>query len=140
MDDEKPPMEPILREEAEHTRGAFRDHPTPEQLVAFRAAELSAEDAERIEAHLALCPECEQLLQDLVRFDEFEPAEASAALADREAQAAWQKLRPKLPVSNVKPFPPREPQPVWKDLRFAYALAAALFFGVVVLTVWGMSQ
>ncbi|HEX7183497.1 MAG TPA: zf-HC2 domain-containing protein, partial [Thermoanaerobaculia bacterium] len=83
-------MEPILRAEAEEARRALRDHPTPEQLVAYRAAELPGEEMERIKDHLALCTECGQLLLDLVRFEEFEPAEEPAALAGAEVEAAWQ--------------------------------------------------
>lgn len=153
--DDKPPLEPHLRTQAEKARRELRDHPTPEQLAAYRAGELSGEEAERIKDHLALCPECAQLLLDLVAFEEHEPAEEPAGLANGNVEAAWQRLRPKLeedqpaapPVAAPERFRQTEkPDPTYtavnwqRRLRSAYALAAALFFGVVGLTVWGVSQ
>lgn len=152
--DDKPPMEPHLRAQAGKARRELRDHPAPERLAAYRAGELSAEEAEGVRDHLALCPECAQLLLDLVAFEEHEPAEEPAGLASGDVEAAWQRLRPKLeregpspPVAAPERFRPAEkPDPAYaavdwrRRLRNAYALAAALFLGVVGLAVWGVSQ
>ncbi|HEX7186276.1 MAG TPA: hypothetical protein VF756_30920, partial [Thermoanaerobaculia bacterium] len=112
-------------------------------------------EMERIKDHLALCTECGQLLLDLVRFEEFEPAEEPAALAGAEVEAAWQRLRPRLergePAAPPVAVPERFRQTEKSDpayatvnwqrrLRSVYALAAALFFVAVGLAVWGVSQ
>jgi eukaryotic-like serine/threonine-protein kinase len=40
-------------------------HPSQDELAAFKAGRIAAADADRIEAHLAECPECGQRLDEL---------------------------------------------------------------------------
>ena len=131
--DKKPPIEPVLRALAAKARRTLDDHPTPEELVAYRAGELTAEDEERIRDHLALCRDCSQLLLDLKEFEDAAPEE-EAGLSDIQVEAAWRRLRPRLEERKVLTSPRWFASP-----RFAYGLAAGLFLCTVGLSVWGLS-
>ena len=132
--EEKPPIEPVLRALAAKARRDLDDHPTPEELVAYRAGELTAEDEEKIRDHLALCRDCSQLLLDLKEFEEDEPEEESG-LSDIQVEAAWRRLRPRLEERKVLTSRRR-----WfASPQVAYGLAAGLFLCTVGLSVWGVS-
>jgi hypothetical protein len=155
-------LEPALRALAARERRALDDHPTPETLVAYRAGELPAEDQEALRDHLALCPDCAEMLLDLATFEQFTPPEESAGLTDGDVGAAWQRMQQRLapavetadrvetPAAPVVaqekepaplPFAPRasehEPVVLRRKLRTAYAMAATLAVGVVGLSMWG---
>jgi anti-sigma factor ChrR (cupin superfamily) len=158
-------LEPALRALAARERRALDDHPTPETLVAYRAGELPSEAAEALRDHLALCPDCAEMLLDLATFEQFTPSEESAGLTDGDVGAAWQRMQQRLApvvemVDRVEtpeaapvvaqekepeplPFVPRaseyEPVVLRRKLRTAYAMAAVLAGCVVGLTVWGMT-
>lgn len=153
----KPAFEPALRAYAVRERRALDDHPSPEILVAYCAGELAGEEEEDLRDHLALCPECAEMLLDLVAFEEFKPPE-TPGLADAEVEAAWHRVQPRLGVggkerlATVAALSERLAEPrtsrkgseyesvVWRPrLRRAYALAAMLAVAVVGLTVWGTS-
>jgi Putative zinc-finger len=131
--DEKPPIEPVLRSLAAKARRDLDDHPTPEELVAYRAGELTAEDEERIRDHLALCRDCSQLLLDLKQFEEGSPEDAGD-LSDVQVEAAWRRLRPRLEERKVLTS-----RRWFASPRIAYGLAAGLFLCTVGLSVWGFS-
>ena len=96
LDREKPPLNPKLRDLADRERRNLGPHPTPEQLADYHAEKLSAEEEERIQEHLALCPECAELFLDLVDFASPEPARDISGLTDEEVDAAWQDMRARL--------------------------------------------
>lgn len=96
LDREKPPLNPKLRDLADRERRNLGPHPTPEQLADYHAEKLSAEEEERIQEHLALCPECAELFLDLVDFAGPEPARDVSGLTDEEVDAAWQDMRARL--------------------------------------------
>ena len=130
MDDDKPPLEPTLRALAQKARRDLDDHPTPEELVAYRSGELTPQDEERIQDHLALCRDCSQLLLDLKDFEEDKP-EDEAGLSDAQVEAAWRRLRPRLEERKVLTS-----RRWFASPRVAYGLAAALFVCVVGLSFW----
>ena len=130
--DEKPPLEPTLRALAHKARRDLGDHPTPEELVAYRSGGLTPPDEERIKDHLALCRDCSQLLLDLKEFEEDGPEEESG-LSDAQVEAAWRRLRPRLEERKVLTS-----RRWFTSLRVAYGLAAALFVCTVGLSVWGV--
>lgn len=150
--DEKPPLEPSLRALADKDRRKLDDHPTPEELVAYRAGELTREDEERIQDHLALCPDCTQMLLDLEHFEQARPSEEGARLSDADVEAAWRRLRPRLEEREALPAkmapvppvtPPRQSRRSERETprrqpRAAWSLAAALFLCTVGLAFWGM--
>ncbi len=127
--DAKPPLGPTLRALADKARRGLDDHPTPEELVAYRAGELTPPDDERIQDHLALCPDCSQLLLDLKEFENGKPEEAG--LSDAQVEAAWRRLRPRLEERKILTSRRWFAAP-----QFAYGLAAALLVCTVGLSVW----
>src|SRR3954471_7094568 len=75
------------------------EHPDPETLTAYQANELSPEEDERIQDHLAVCQHCTELLLDLEEF--LQPPESGVEpAADFEAAVDWRRLRA---VSEEKP-------------------------------------
>ncbi len=112
------------------------EHPSPETLTAYQANELSAEEDERIQSHLAVCAHCTELLLDL---DEFlqPPAAVAEPVADFEAAADWQRLRHGLTPSVEKKVQERPARrrflaSVW----VGYSAAAALLVTTVCLGIW----
>lgn len=144
----KLPFAPVLRSFLEE-EGRSLDHPTSERLSDYHAGRLSADETDLLERHLRVCQECSGLLHDLAEFEEFTPAPAAEALADRGAQAAWQRLRERLPegvpemvagprsgpVPVVPPkVPPRPSIAWWRRPEPAYAVAATLLLCVIGLS------
>lgn len=68
-------------------------HAEPEELVAYRAHRLGEDEVEQLRDHLALCPECTELLLDLASFEEIEPRLGVVPVApDREMVEAYAAL------------------------------------------------
>ena len=111
LDREKPPLNPKLRDLANRERRNLGPHPTPEQLADYHAEKLSAEEEERIQEHLALCPECAELFLDLVDFAGPEPARDVSGLTDEEVDAAWQDMRARLSGTAAAAGKPPEATP-----------------------------
>lgn len=84
-----------VRDLADEKRRKLGEHPTAEVLVALHEGRLSAAEAESLRDHLALCPECRELLRDLGAFGA-EPPAGSPRLEDVDVEAAWQGLRSRL--------------------------------------------
>ncbi len=82
------------------------EHPSPEELSAYQANELTPEEDERIQDHLAVCQHCTELLLDLEEFLE-PPAVAAEPAADFEAAADWKRLREGMGPVAGKPEPLR---------------------------------
>ena len=57
----------FLVEEGSHRQDP-EDHPSPETLTAYQANELSPEEDERIQGHLAACRHCTEMLLELEEF------------------------------------------------------------------------
>jgi Putative zinc-finger len=144
---DKPSFEESLRELAAR-RLAAEGHPSPENLAAYRAGELSKERHEQIKDHLAICEDCSRLFLDLADFERFEPARESLSPADAQAEASWQRLRERLHeepaalereedaraderVPVLSAFPSRRRIPVWRRPALPWALAAGLTLCVV---------
>lgn len=111
-------------------RQGLEPHPSPDELVAYGAGELPAEEEARIQNHLALCSHCLELVLDLGRFSEPEPDGEPGVTAGEKA-AAWQALQSRL-AADVAPLrPPGLRRPFGRPV---YALAAGLFVAVVGLS------
>jgi hypothetical protein len=78
------------------------EHPSPETLTAYQANELSPEEDERIQNHLAVCQHCTELLLDLEEFLK-PPTVAAERAADFEAAADWRRLREGMGRETEKP-------------------------------------
>jgi len=99
VDSRKPPLpalEPALQALAGESRRDLGDHPSPEKLAAYHEGALPLGEEERLRDHLALCPDCAQLLLDLAGFPGLEPPAGARALTDGEVDAAWQTMRSRL--------------------------------------------
>ena len=95
MDSERLDIRSSLKALAATARRDLSAHLDPEQLLAYRAGNLSPEAIEPLRDHLALCPECAELLLDL---DEFasEPPPSAAPVSDRDLESAWKDVRREL--------------------------------------------
>jgi len=154
-DSEKPSLPPSLRNLIEQERRRLGPHPPVEDLVAYQAGELPAEQEERLRDHLALCQECARLLLDLREFPDLTPSEGVRQPTPAEVEAAWEALQPLLkeprPVAApalrpVEPLkepapaqPPRPPERRPSPARWLTPLAAVFFLSTVGLSVWGIS-
>ena len=103
-----------------------------ELLWAYLEKETTAEEAEEIEKHLAVCAECRAELeaQKVIM-------ETLASLPDEELPEGYhkelmQKLRAEA-APNVVPFPQKKKQPMWKQMSM---IAAAV---LVVVAAGGMN-
>jgi hypothetical protein len=116
------------------------DHPTPEELEAYHAKELSPEEEERIREHLVACRECADLMLDLQSL--YAAAnQPETGVADFEQATAWRDLREKLPFRPEPIVEPAAPEPRRRAaLRPAWGLAALLAIvilgGLVYRTWW----
>lgn len=113
----------FLGEEERNPRDP-EEHPSPETLTAYQANELSQEEDERIQSHLAQCRHCTEMLLELEEF--LQPADREAApAADFEMAADWRKLRSRMRG---------------RKRRLTYAMAAVLLLAVVGLSIYTLSR
>ncbi len=100
------------------------EHPSPEVLTAYQANELSQEEDERIQSHLAQCRHCTEMLLELEEFLRPDDVEAAPA-ADFEMAADWRKLRSRMRG---------------RKRRVMYAMAAVLLLAVAGLSIYALSR
>jgi len=86
-------MGQAIRELAAEERRAVKDHPTPDELLDYHAGDLNADERERIQDHLALCPACVRAVLDLDAFPHVEALRPEEGLADDEITAEWEHFR-----------------------------------------------
>jgi hypothetical protein len=106
----EPGLKTAIQALAEEERRVLLNHPMPDELVDYQADDVSAEERERIQEHLALCPPCAQAVLDVEAFPEVQ-------LSDRKVAAAWAR------------FGGRRRSAMWP-----WSLAAALLLAVLGLT------
>lgn len=129
---DKPSFEESLRALSARRR-SHEGHPTAEELVAYRAGELSPEEDDRIKEHLTQCHDCARLLLDLAEFEELPPPPEEIGPVDARAEASWQRLRSRLREEEGEAeapppmiLPRRTRVPVWQKPALPWALAAGL--------------
>jgi putative zinc finger protein len=126
----KEELKTVLEGFLSEARQDLEPHPSPDELVAYGAGELSADEEARIQNHLALCPHCLELLLDFERWSDPEP-ESEQSIPAGEKAAAWQALQARLATDEA---PRRRPGLRFASPRPAYALAAGLLVAVVGLS------
>jgi hypothetical protein len=135
---DKPPLEESLRALAARRRSG-ENHPAPEELVAYRAGDLTAEEDDLIQEHLTQCHDCARLLLDLAEFEQLPPPPEELGPVDARAEASWQRLRsrlredeePEVEQPPVLQHRPRPRVPLWRRPALPWALAAGLALCVV---------
>lgn len=129
---DKPSLEESLRALAARRRSG-ENHPAPEELVAYRAGDLTAEEDDRIQEHLTQCHDCARLLLDLAEFEQLTTPPEEIGPVDARAEASWQRLRSRLREDEEPAMEPpvlqhrqRARVPVWRRPALPWALAAGL--------------
>lgn len=89
---DKPSLKAALHALAARQRSG-EYHPTPNELIAYRARELPSAEEDRIQEHLTVCEDCVRLLLDLAEFDRFTPAAESIGPVDARTETDWQEFR-----------------------------------------------
>jgi hypothetical protein len=123
----KPDLDDALRELAEEDRRGLADHPDPVTLLDYHERRLPEAEADRVQEHLARCPECAQAVLDFAAFPDLEPPTEEHRLTPADVQSRWRELRARLEA---------ERRPVWQRHQVLLPLAAGLFVAVVGLGVW----
>ncbi len=108
------------------------DHPSPEMLSAYQAAELPPEEDDAIQEHVAQCDLCAGMLLDLQRFLDLPPEEPSRkGVVDLEAVTAYRELRRRVGLET-------ERKGFFASARGGYSIAAALIAVSVGLALWNL--
>jgi hypothetical protein len=101
----------------------FEDHLTPEELSAYQAGELTPEQNDAIQEHLAGCELCTEVLLDLHRFLDLPPEDLPReGVADLQTEAEWKTLQAKLGAQGLLPA-----RGTRKPRRHFIAAVAAIF-------------
>jgi hypothetical protein len=115
---------------AEARRGV--EHPAPEELLDYHSGDLAPAETQRNQEHLALCPVCARTLLDLDSFPDVEPVREEDRLTAAELTGQWRRFQD----TAQRLAPSRErPRPASPAVL---ALAAALLFAVVGLSLWNV--
>jgi hypothetical protein len=123
----KPDLDDALRELAEEDRRGLAEHPDPVTLLDYHEGRLPEPEADRVQEHLARCPECAQAVLDFAAFPDLEPPTEEHRLTPADIQSRWRELRAQLEA---------ERRPVWQRHQVLLPLAAGLFLAVLGLAVW----
>lgn len=126
MDTHQGDIRSSLRGLADRQRESLDGHPGPEILLAYHEGELDPGEAERVQDHLALCPDCTRVILEMAELAGVEPS-LEGQLSGEEMARLWPTVQSRL--SAERPAAPRWP----------LALAAALLLAVVGLSVWALS-
>lgn len=115
-------LESVLRGMAADALASGGGHLTADELVDYHAGGLTPKDRDRVQEHLAACPECAGLLLDISSFQEPAPA-----ASEFEVAAVWRGVRERTGEPAVVARPSRSP-------RWLQAVAASLLVATVALS------
>lgn len=117
------------------------DHPSPDRWLAYHRGELSEDEETLLQEHLGLCRDCFDLCEAAAAFAG--PDEAPGPAQERETDALWSELRPRLDpppspaAANVREISAGARRRPFPD-RLPLALAASLLVATVGLTLWNL--
>jgi hypothetical protein len=117
-------------------------HPSPEKLSAYQANELSPEEDDAIQEHVASCSLCAERLLELHRFLAFIPEDQPReGVADLETEAEWRKLRERIEKETERrnTVSPAVSSGFFRSAQGGYSVAAAFLAVAVALGVWNLS-
>jgi len=117
-------------------------HIGEEQMIAFYEGELTANQREAMQNHLAVCAECLSLFRSVSDF--FDPArENEEPMTEAEVATEWHELWAKIKKENpgnVIPFLPKIVKKPYSVMRLAVAASLLLSFGSTVYLAWQVQQ
>lgn len=118
-------------------KGRSWNHPSPEELSAYQANELTPEQDDAIQEHLVDCSLCAEVLLDLERFLDLPREDRPRdGVADFETAAEWGVLRSKLKDERLLP----EKETRRSSRRGTYAVAATILLAIVGLSLYTMTR
>jgi hypothetical protein len=125
------------------------EHPSLDELFAYRAGQLAAEAAEEVAEHLSQCPVCSARLLEIA---DFEGSVASATGPATQRERAWERLSAAIRAPSAAPVPVSETAAERTapgraanargrggSPRLAWTVAAVLALAALALTVVGGS-
>lgn len=124
-------LDAAVRAAARADQGALANHPSPHQLADYSLGAHAPEEEDLIQEHLALCPECAEVVLGLME----SPAIAGGekALARPELAREWERLQGRVPqaAAGAESFRSRLPpsrafRPPLPAAALAWGLAASL--------------
>jgi hypothetical protein len=124
------------------------EHPSPDELLAYQAGELSQDDHIRLQGHLAWCSECAGTIVDLASWPKIELRDPALARTASEEAEDWKAIQQRLsptgacdedpppaPIPVTAPWPGASPLPtVPRSYGLIHLMAAALLIAVVGLS------
>ena len=122
-----------LSEEVRHSKNP-EEHPSPEELSAYQANELSPEGVDEIQEHLIQCTLCTDLFLELGRFLNLSEEDfAQEGVSDLGTEVGMRRLREE--IEEWRNLSAVEQSGQRRSLRAFQALAATLLVGLTGLTV-----
>lgn len=94
MSEDRPDFRQAFRKLTKTLWSGHDEHPPTEVLVAYHDEELSEDEADRVQEHVAACAGCANRLLEYDRFGDEEPVDEM--LADRAKARDWAAIRRKL--------------------------------------------
>lgn len=132
----KPTFEEALTALAAQQRQGLKEHPSPDELLAYHSRQLESAPKESMQDHLSVCGECARMVLSLGLNPNPETGRKILSISHQEVDSGWKMLEDAL---NEPKHPPPA-RPLFHQLRFAYSIAALLLFGVVGLTAWTITN
>jgi hypothetical protein len=121
-------LDAALRELARARSRGLTAHPSAEELADYLLGALAHEEEERIQEHLALCPECAGLALDLAALAA--PSAVGAGLPEDDRRRQWEEIARRLgPGGWRSAVPGRRPR--GGRLLLAASLLVGLGLGVL---------
>lgn len=105
------------------------EHPSPRQLGLYHRGELPATETEPLQDHLALCPECAELLLDLADFGSLATESDSQEWSAR-ANDVWQAIETSIGDDRDRGAFPGPPAQAWRRAPLAAAALLTLAAGL----------
>jgi hypothetical protein len=129
---ERPSLEAAVRVWAAEAQRGLEFHLSPQDLLDYHAGDVTGDERERIQDHLALCSVCARALLDLESFPIIEPLREEDRLSDPALAAEWRRFEER---TRAIPFSRSAKKAVRTSPWLPLALAASLL-AVLGLSVW----
>jgi hypothetical protein len=75
-------------------------HPEPDALFAYHVGELTDDETDEVQAHLALCPRCARVVADYVAFPALDPPNDEDVPSEDDVAEGWAAVRARLVVDG----------------------------------------